>query len=76
MNYQLFAALYYIIMLALGIDLSSNNMSSVPLAKSDYSLYTYRLMTRLRKASFLLYQSHPFSLVVSRLEVSLSTIMV
>ena len=53
-----------------GIDFTGNSTSSLAIVKSD-SLYTYRFMTKLRKASFLLYQSHPFSLVASGLEVSL-----
>ena len=54
-----------------GIDLSGHSTQlSVPL-KPTNSLYTFRVMTRLRKAAFLLYQSQPFSLVASRLEVCL-----
>lgn len=51
------------------IDLNSDTTTDFR-TKSDYSLYTYRMIVRLRKAAFLLYQSHPFTLVVSRLEVS------
>lgn len=53
-----------------GTDSStSGNAVSTYGTKRNFSVYTHRLVTRLRRASFLLYQSCPFSLVISRLEV-------
>lgn len=47
----------------------SGNAASIFGVRHDLSLHSHRLMTRFRKSSFLLYQSHPFCVVISKLEV-------
>lgn len=50
------------------MDLCGDSAMATVGAIRDVSFNTHRMMRRLRKASFLLYQSEPFSLVVKHLE--------
>lgn len=54
------------------MDLCGDSAKSTVGVSRDVSFDTHRLMRRLRKASFLLYQSEPFCMVVKHLEVCLS----
>ena len=60
----LFAHTHYI---GIGIDLRGEASSTA--ARSNLSFDAHRVMRTLRRASFLLYQSQPFSMVISKLEV-------
>ncbi len=65
--FMLELACYDIITALACLDLNRNDSVNT---EHKFSLYSRRLMIRLKTASCLLYKSHPFSMVVAKLEVS------